>query len=110
MGVTAMTGIDVGRLDACIATDGGEGATVLRVAGQLDLATADDLADRLRDVLDARTGSIVLDLSGVDFIDTSGLSVLLGAVDRHPGRIRLGPASRRVDRLLEVSGTRPMFD
>jgi anti-sigma B factor antagonist len=110
MGVTARTGIDVGRLDACIATDGGEGATVLRVAGQLDLATADDLADRLRDVLDARTGSIVLDLSGVDFIDSSGLSVLLGAVDRHPGRIRLGPASRRVDRLLEVSGTRPMFD
>jgi anti-sigma B factor antagonist len=110
MGVTAMTGIDVGRLGACIATDGGEGATVLRVAGQLDLATADDLADRLRDVLDARTGSIVLDLSGVDFIDSSGLSVLLGAVDRHPGRIRLGPASRRVDRLLEVSGTRPMFD
>jgi anti-anti-sigma factor len=52
----------------------------------------------------------VLDLSGVDFIDSSGLSVLLGAVDRHPGRIRLGPASRRVDRLLEVSGTRPMFD
>jgi hypothetical protein len=36
--------------------------------------------------------------------------VLLAAHRSHPGRLRLGPTSRRVDRVLEISGTRALFD
>jgi anti-sigma B factor antagonist len=110
MGVTAMAGIDVGRLDAFVLAEDDAGGTVVHIAGQVDLATAADLEGRLRDALERRPGPVVLDLAGVDFIDSSGLNVLLAAHRSHPGRLRLGPTSRRVDRVLEISGTRGLFD
>ena len=54
--------------------------TVLHLAGDLDLATAGQVRGCLRDVLD--TGAVrrlVLDLSGLDFLDVTGLNVIVDA-------------------------------
>ncbi|GAA4205765.1 hypothetical protein GCM10022252_66830 [Streptosporangium oxazolinicum] len=55
---------------------------VITVAGELDLATRPDLAAFTRDVIDARPGTVIIDLAGITFIDACGLSALI-AVKRH---------------------------
>jgi anti-anti-sigma factor len=50
---------------------------VLRVAGELDLATAEQLRAHLRQVTGPQP--VVVDLAGVDFLDVTGLNVLLDA-------------------------------
>ncbi|WP_329090428.1 MULTISPECIES: STAS domain-containing protein [unclassified Streptosporangium] len=55
---------------------------VITVAGELDLATRPDLSAFTRDVIDARPGTVIIDLAGVTFIDACGLSALI-AVKRH---------------------------
>lgn len=54
----------------------------ITLSGELDMATAPDLADELQcvEATDART--IMLDLGGLDFIDSTGLRVLLQASAR----------------------------
>jgi anti-sigma B factor antagonist len=52
---------------------------LVRVDGELDLLTAPRLATRVDHVIRECAGNVVLDLREVDFIDSAGLQVLLGA-------------------------------
>jgi anti-sigma B factor antagonist len=52
------------------------------VLGELDIATAPSLDDAVLGLEDARPGLLVIDLTGVSFIDSTGLSVLLTASNR----------------------------
>jgi anti-sigma B factor antagonist len=64
--------------------DGGiEDPHVIEVVGELDVATSPILHDVLAAI---ETGSIVLDLSEVTFIDSSGLKVLVKTHTRTEGR------------------------
>ena len=57
----------------------GEGSTRVRVRGELDLSTSPALGETLdREITDGK--SVVLDLSGVTFIDAKGLGTLIGAL------------------------------
>jgi anti-sigma B factor antagonist len=58
------------------------GATVLAVAGELDVLTAPRLAARLDELLRHTTGDIVVDLRDTAFIDSSGLHILLNTARR----------------------------
>lgn len=51
------------------------GEVVLRLRGELDLAAVPDLKDRVRGAA-AHDGVVIVDLSGVVFIDVAGLSAL----------------------------------
>ena len=55
--------------------------TVLRLAGELDLATAGDLREHLRHTLTQGPGlrRLVVDLAGLEFLDVTGLNALLEA-------------------------------
>jgi anti-anti-sigma factor len=57
-----------------------DGAVRLRVQGELDLATAPTVLQRLRTLREQRT-SVVLDLDELDFIDLSGLRMLVAAAE-----------------------------
>jgi anti-anti-sigma factor len=52
----------------------------VRLRGELDMATAPLIADRLRG-LGARGEAVLLDLDGLDFIDIRGIRLVLGAVE-----------------------------
>jgi anti-sigma B factor antagonist len=83
--------------------------TVVRVGGEVDLATAPDLLE----LLDTLTGSVVVDLSGVEFLDSSGLSALVATkhrLDANGGQLRLRRAQPRVQIVFEVSGLTTWFD
>jgi anti-anti-sigma factor len=51
----------------------------------------------------------VLDLSNVEFVDSSGLRALLRIHNEHGPQVRLGPVSDVVERLLELTGTVDLF-
>jgi anti-anti-sigma factor len=49
----------------------------LAVFGDLDLASADQLADRARELIPDAPGQLVIDFGGVDFCDSAGIRALL---------------------------------
>jgi anti-anti-sigma factor len=84
-----------------------EGVRTVAVTGELDVATAPLLADRLVAAEAGAARLIVLDLSDVSFIDSTGLHVILGAHARsqqNGGRLRLTKCSDQVQRLFELVG------
>jgi anti-anti-sigma factor len=99
-----------GRLE--ISSERGSDATVLVLAGELDIASAPTL-ERAIEELDAEGAQrVVIDLGGVTFMDSTGLRALLLAHQRTSGdghQLRLRPGPRQVQRVFELSGTLETF-
>jgi anti-sigma B factor antagonist len=74
----------------------------IRVAGELDLSTAPELARAVADARGAAT-HVTLDLRDLDFIDCAGLRCILEA-DRQ-GPLTVIPGTGRVRQLLALTGT-----
>jgi anti-sigma B factor antagonist len=112
MGTDAGRGDDAGTRLGVEAIEGDPDAQTLRVTGELDLVTA----PLLRTELDARRNGaarVVLDLAGVEYLDSTGLVLLLEATREAQGEgwtlalsRDLGPA---VARLLEITKTESLF-
>lgn len=81
---------------------------VLRLSGELDLEAADKFRRLAEDALSqGRVRNVCLNLSGVSFIDSSGLGAILGRykrVSQMRGRMTLVGASGPVRNILELSG------
>ena len=60
----------------------GNGESVVTVVGELDMATAPELATVLASVVENGLEKVVVDLSGLSFIDSSGIAVLVTAQHR----------------------------
>jgi anti-sigma B factor antagonist len=88
-----------------------DGALVLRIRGDLDIAVEDDAVAAVAQALtaDPPPAVLVIDLSEVEFMDSSGLRALLRMHNRHGSQIRLGPVSNVVERLLQLTGTAELF-
>ncbi|HEY1538897.1 MAG TPA: STAS domain-containing protein [Solirubrobacteraceae bacterium] len=82
------------------------GAHVVSISGEIHMTTAPDLSEHLTRTIDAGNTALVLDLSGVEFIDSTGLSVLLTALRRlsqSDGSLALVCANPTVLRLFHVT-------
>ena len=94
-----------GQFDFTVAAT--EGKAEVHVVGDLDVSTAPLLREGLLGLLAEGTTDVTLDMSGLSFIDSTGLSVLVGAYKRarHDGRVMVlrnpQPSARKV---LEISG------
>jgi anti-sigma B factor antagonist len=87
------------------ATDNEE--TVIFVAGDLDFHTAPDLRKEILTLFNEGVNRLVLDVSQLDFIDSSGLSVIIAGFKRfkeRDGELILRSLTDRTRRVLEVSG------
>jgi anti-sigma B factor antagonist len=84
------------------------GVRVLAVAGELDIASAPELCARLDATRSSRRPRLLVDLTDVDFCDSTGLRALLGAaseVRAHGGRFAIVcPPTGDVARLLGIVG------
>lgn len=56
-----------------------DGVDVLLVEGEIDVATAPRLISALNDVVAESTGSVIIDLTSVGFMDSTGLALLINA-------------------------------
>lgn len=82
-------------------------ATVVGAVGELDLHTAPDLKAALDEAVAGDRDLIVVDLSGVDFMDSTGLSVIISAVASLAGTkrsLRVVTASPRVTKVFTLTG------
>jgi anti-sigma B factor antagonist len=87
--------------------------TLLAVEGQVDMHTSPDLRTKLRETLERKSNPLVVDLTKVVFIDSSGLATLieaLQAVGRYGGRLRLCGLSPAVKNLFKLSNLISIFD
>lgn len=90
-----------------------EGWTVITATGQLDIATAPDLHQRLAGAQVGEGSAVVLDLDAVEFVDDLGLGVLLAAVKRarqSDGRFVVVATRPPVTELLELTGLDRVLD
>ena len=88
------------------------GRTVLAVAGEIDTQTADELRGKV-DELDVAHRALVLDLHGVEFVDSSGLGALLGIKkqqERAGGHLLLTRLSAPVARIIEITRMDRVFE
>lgn len=103
-----MTALDFHLTSAQVSDNG----FIVTLGGEVDLHTAPQLDQRLRDLLDSGARSIVVDLTTGSFIDSTVLGVLLKtlrALDASGGLLVLVTDDLRVLRTFEVAGLNRVF-
>jgi len=86
---------------------------VIAARGEIHLTTAPELGERLDEVLATGARSVILDLTDVAFIDSTGLGVLLNGLRKvaaAQGRLELVLANPTVLRLFEITRLEDTFD
>jgi anti-sigma B factor antagonist len=92
-----------------------DGVHVIAVRGELDLSTAPQLAEPLEAALASDRSGLMIDLSDCEFIDSTGLALIVRAWQRidgdggngggkSPGRFALCCVNDQVQRLLDITG------
>ena len=93
--------------------DQGDGTVVIDVGGEVDVYTADRLRKALGTAIDAGPDRVVVDLTGLRFLASEGLGVLIGATKR-AGRAGCGlvvrGAQANVRRVFELTGVHRLLD
>lgn len=90
-------------------TPDGHGARVIRVAGRIDQSTADNFSQMLKpylDACDASSAPLVIDFSGVEYISSVGLRVLMLAarqVKAQNGKVAIAALTPVVAEVFQIS-------
>ncbi|MCU1350982.1 MAG: anti-sigma factor antagonist [Acidimicrobiales bacterium] len=89
-----------------------DGWAVVAVGGEIDVATAPRLREQLITLVNDGHHRIVVDLGAVDFLDSTGLGVLVGALKRvrtHDGDLALVCDEPRILKVFEITGLTKVF-
>jgi anti-sigma B factor antagonist len=88
------------------------GLSVITPQGEIDVATAPGLRDHLDKVIGRGSGPVVVDLTSVTFIDSTGLGVLIGAqkhCDEAERELRIVITDPRIRKVFEITGLTDHF-
>ena len=83
-----------------------EGTVLMALSGSLDVASAPELRDLVVGLIDEGRYRLVLNMSGVDFVDSIGLGVFVGLVHRlrpHDGRMVVAAPSEQTRKVFEIT-------
>jgi anti-anti-sigma factor len=89
------------------------GSALVTVGGELEFGTAASLRTTLSDLVQDEADPVVVDLTALQFIDSSGLSLLVQAKQRFAAqgrRFELRGPTPRVSRVIEISGLSELFE
>ena len=89
-----------------------DGVAVVSVSGEIDVATAPGLRERLHELIAEDSSTVVVDLLGVTFLDSTALGVLVGAHKRcreAGGELRLVVTEPRIMKVFEITGLTEVF-
>jgi anti-sigma B factor antagonist len=87
-----------------------DGVRVVSVRGELDLSTAPELEGPLEAALDGGEAPVLIDLSECEFIDSTGIAMIVRAWqqldgdEEHAGELVIASRNDQVQRVLEISG------
>ena len=99
-------------MDLACAEDCAIGHAVCVLDGEIDLATADEFRRKALESMDQFGPRLTLDLSGVTFMDVTGLSVLIYVrreAEARGGHITLGGTPQAVSYVLRLCGLESAF-
>ena len=86
--------------------------SVIALRGEIDVYTAPQLRQTIVDLVDRGATKLVVDMAQVDFLDSTGLGVLVGGLKRlreHDGSLTPVISTTRILRILEVTGLTTVF-
>jgi stage II sporulation protein AA (anti-sigma F factor antagonist) len=111
--MTEMASHDVDKLGGLkIQRTNDDRGAILALAGELDLESASELDRQIQEVEESNVGRLLIDLGGLEFMDSSGLAVLVraqrSARDNGHG-LALRPGPTQVQRLFELTGLLERF-
>ncbi len=90
-----------------------DGWSIVDVGGEVDVATAPRLREQLIALVNDQRYHLVVNLEAVDFIDSTGLGVLISGLKRvrtHGGRFSLVCTEPRILKVFEITGLLAVFN
>ena len=96
-------GLDVRQVDSHAVVD---------VTGEIDVYTAPKLREKLIDLVSEGSYNVVVNLEGVEFLDSTGLGVLVGALKRvkaHDGSLALVCTQNKILKIFKITGLTKVF-
>ena len=88
------------------------GCTVIEVGGEIDVYTAPKLRECIVDLVNRGNYHLVVDMEDVEFLDSTGLGVLVGGLTRvraHDGSLRLVCTQERLLKIFRITGLTKVF-
>ena len=86
--------------------------TVVAVGGEIDVYTAPKLREHLIDLVSGGQYHLIVDMEAVDFLDSTGLGVLVGGLKRvrsHDGSLHLVCSQDRILKIFRITGLTKVF-
>ena len=99
-------------MDLTISTREADGKTVVVVGGEIDVYTAPRLRDEITELVAGGVYDIVIDMQAVEFLDSTGLGVLVGGLKKvraHDGSLQLVCNQDRLLKIFRITGLAKVF-
>ncbi len=99
-------------MDLSLETRDVDGRTIVAVGGEIDVYTAPRLRDRITELVAAGTYDLVIDMEAVEFLDSTGLGVLVGGLKKvraHDGSLSLICHQDRLLKIFRITGLAKVF-
>jgi anti-anti-sigma factor len=99
---------DDGSLGAVEAAGDEGGVPVVRLMGEIDISNADELGDALEAIVGPDAHRLVVDLAGLEFMDSAGIAMLLRTASRIDA-VEIRNPSEVMLRIIECTGLAGIF-
>ena len=99
-------------MDLSLETRDVDGRTIVAVGGEIDVYTAPKLRDKITELVAAGTYHLVVDMEAVEFLDSTGLGVLVGGLKKvraHDGSMELICSQDRLLKIFRITGLAKVF-
>ncbi len=90
-----------------------EGVAIVALSGEVDVYTSPRVKQEIVDLLNQGTTRMIIDVTRVEYLDSTGLGVLIGGLKRareHDGDLRLICDNPRILRIFGITGLTKIFD
>ncbi|QZY29383.1 STAS domain-containing protein [Nocardioides coralli] len=99
-------------MDLTLTTREADGKTIVAVGGEIDVYTAPKLRDKITELVSAGSYELVVDMQAVEFLDSTGLGVLVGGLKKvraHDGSLELVCNQDRLLKIFRITGLAKVF-
>jgi anti-sigma B factor antagonist len=99
-------------VDLTLTTREADGKTIVAVGGEIDVYTAPKLRDKITELVAGGAYDLVIDMQEVEFLDSTGLGVLVGGLKKvraHSGSLQLVCNQDRLLKIFRITGLAKVF-